>query len=334
MKNNLFKITGYIALAAMVIVLPGCLKENKATYTDFSQIGETVILQNAGLGNFRASNVNPGAADTVRIDLVVQYNAEYATASDINITLAVDDAKRTAYNTANTKSFQLMTTNMYKILSTKLLIKAGQRIASTKVEIYTAPINAAPSDISWMLPISITDASGKPLTANYTTMYVNVIGNPLAGDYRNIFSRWNYTGGVAWTGPPAALGLATGLDASNNATPYVVHPGGAAATFFWDDFTTFSAVDGQTITGLMGNVPDPAGGGALYLVTANAAFTAITYDFPSTFTNGYSNIDKYVRGYRAPSPTQKAAFRLVTKYNNTTGGAGNDRLVDETFIHL
>ena len=121
MKNKFFKITGFIAFAAMVIILPGCLKENKATYTDFSQTGVTIILQNSGLGNFKAANVNPLAASTVVIDLVTQLNSEYTINSDVNITLAVDDAKRVEYNTANTKTFQLMTANMYKIISTKII---------------------------------------------------------------------------------------------------------------------------------------------------------------------------------------------------------------------
>jgi hypothetical protein len=94
-----------------------------------------------------------------------------------------------------------------------------------------------------------------------------------------------------------------------------------------------TTVDGQTVTLDMGNVPDPAGGLAQYFVTANLAFSAITYDFSGTFKSGYSNIDKYIRGYVAPSPTQKPAFRLFSKYNNTTAGAGNDRLIDQTFIH-
>jgi hypothetical protein len=83
----------------------------------------------------------------------------------------------------------------------------------------------------------------------------------------------------------------------------------------------------------MGNVPDPAGGAAYYFITGSPTFSTISYNFSSTFQAGYSNIDKFNRGYVPPSPTQKPAFRLVTHYNNSTGGAGNDRIIDETFLH-
>ncbi len=195
MKNKFFKITGFIAFAAMVIILPGCLKENDATYTDFSKTGETVILQNSGLGNFKAANVDPYSADTNIIEIVAQLNSEYAIGADISVTIGVDDAKRVAYNASTTppSNFLLMLPDMYKIKATQLIIKAGQRLALTTVEIYSAKITAQDPDKSWMLPISITNASGKTLSSNFNTMYINVIGNPIAGPYLWDFYRWNLT---------------------------------------------------------------------------------------------------------------------------------------------
>jgi hypothetical protein len=42
-----------------------------------------------------------------------------------------------------------------------------------------------------MLPISITDASGKALTSNRNTLYFNIIGNLIAGNYQERWQRWN-----------------------------------------------------------------------------------------------------------------------------------------------
>jgi hypothetical protein len=78
-------------------------------------------------------------------------------------------------------------------------------------------------------------------------------------------------------------------------------------------------------------VPDPVSGSALYVISGNSTFSNITYTFKSTFLAGYSNIIKYVVDYTPPSATQKASFHLMTKYNNTTENAGNDRLIDQTF---
>jgi hypothetical protein len=42
-----------------------------------------------------------------------------------------------------------------------------------------------------MLPISITDAGGKQMSSNQNTIYYNVIGNPIAGNYNQEWLRWN-----------------------------------------------------------------------------------------------------------------------------------------------
>jgi Domain of unknown function (DUF1735) len=314
MKNIFLKITGFIALAAMVFLLPSCLKENKATFTDFSTTTETVILQNSGLGNFKAANISPTSADTIRIELVAQLNSEYTIGSDINVSLDVDDAKRTAYNTVNNKTFLLMTADMYKIISKKLVIKAGKRIDLTYVEIYTAPINAQTPDKSWMLPISITDASGKPLTTNFNTMYVNVIGNPLAGKYDVVGTRFNYTGFAAYSGPPAPI--PTPVSTTNLAGVKVASP-----------------IDGQTITMSFSNLGFGTGFEYGYLVTGNANFSAITLDYNTEVLTNNSKIVSYLVSYTPPSPTQKPAFKFITHYNNNATGTGNDRIIEETFTH-
>lgn len=193
MKNKFLKIAGFITLVGISLILPGCLKENKATFTDFSTTGQTVLLQNSGLGNFKAANVDPYSADSTVIDLVVQLNSEYTISSDINLTLSVEDSKRTSYNAAQTPAtnFLAMLPAMYKLRSTSLVIKAGQRLAQTQVVVYSDPIKAQDPDKSWMLPISVTNASGKIIASNFTTMYINVIGNPIAGPYLWDFYRWN-----------------------------------------------------------------------------------------------------------------------------------------------
>ena len=316
MKNKFFKITGFIAFAAMVIILPGCLKENNATYTDFSKTGETVILQNSGLGNFKAANVSPAAADTIRIELVAQLNSEYPIGTDINVSLDVDDAKRTTYNTANNTNFLLMTPAMFKIISKKLVIKAGKRIDITFVEIYTAAINAQSPDKSWMLPISIIDASGKPLTSNFNTMYVNVIGNPLAGTYVVTGIRYNYNGG-----PAGNSGVFNGNPANipQNYTGTTAIPSPKVA----------SPIDGNSINIDFANL---GGNGYQYILTQVNNFASISIGFNDVMLNGDSNINTWLVSYTAPTATTKAKFRIITQYvNNFNPAVGNDRILDETF---
>jgi hypothetical protein len=69
-----------------------------------------------------------------------------------------------------------------------LTIPAGQQYAHTTVSVYKAALDPT---VSYMLPISITDASGKALSSNLNTIYYHVIGNPLAGTYTWNFTRWS-----------------------------------------------------------------------------------------------------------------------------------------------
>ena len=51
-----------------------------------------------------------------------------------------------------------------------------------------------------MLPISITSGDGIELSSNFNTMYFHVIGNPIAGTYSELWTRWNASD---TTGEPA-----------------------------------------------------------------------------------------------------------------------------------
>ncbi|HET9055656.1 MAG TPA: DUF1735 domain-containing protein [Chitinophagaceae bacterium] len=191
MKNKIFKYISHSAVAFTVLFFASCVKKNEKTFTDFSDLTDMVILQNSGLANFSGyANVviTPSSPDTIRLDIYAGLASVYTGSSDITVTLAIDDAKRTAYNTANNTNYNAFTSNMFKLLSNSVVIKAGQRYAKTTLEIYKDSVDLSES---WMVPISITDASGKKLSSNQNTLYFHVIGNPLAGDYTWDFYRWN-----------------------------------------------------------------------------------------------------------------------------------------------
>ena len=84
----------------------------------------------------------------------------------------------------------------------------GRSMAATAAVMPKAPTSGSPSrgsstpwSPSWpctldptknyMLPISITDGDGVDLTGNFNTMYFHAIGNPIAGSYGELWTRWN-----------------------------------------------------------------------------------------------------------------------------------------------
>lgn len=331
-KSLIFKNGIALLLISSAAFLASCVKNRNTGAVDFTQLTPIMQIVEGGLSQFSSQSIlapDPTAANFT-VSFRVNYAATQPAAADITVTLAYDAAAMAAYNAANpnpSNPYTKMPDSIASFTQTSVVIKAGMSYSDPVV--FTVHPNKIDPSKNYMYPISITAAGGVAISANFGTIYYHLIGNPLAGNYQDYGMRYNYTGGVGWPGPAAGLGLAT-APGSPSSNP----PAGFTATTTYNFINQFSPVDGQTVAGTMGNVPDPSGGSAYYFVTGNASFSAITYDFAATFNGGYSNIDRFIRGYLAPSPTQKPAFRLITHYNNTTGGAGNDRIIDETFIHL
>jgi len=330
MKRSLiFKNLLAIVLVSSVTFLASCVKNRNDGAVDFSQLAPIVQIPEGGLKNFPQSALlfdASHASDTAYFR--ANYAATTVAPSDIAVTFAVDDAARVAYNASHTDQYEKAPDSIYKFLVASTVVKAGQSYSDVvKLTVYPNKINTSKS---YMIAITITNASGVNISGNFGTIYYHIIGNPLSGDYQDYGQRVNYTGAVTMAAPAAGLPLATAPG-----VPSPVFPAGGTISNNYNFITTFSPVNAATVQGTMGNVPDPAGGSAYYFVTGtDPAFSNITYDFASTWYGGYSNTERFVRGYVAPSPTQKPAFRLITHYNNAAGGAGNDRIIDETFLHL
>ncbi len=225
MRYKFLKLSIFFTATFLIIGLGGCVKSTNY-FTDLSKVNDLVILRNAGIAGFKASNirVDPTSTDTLFFDVYAELASVEASNSNVTVTLAVDDAKRTAYNTANSTNFQAFSNNKYKLKSTTLTIPAGEHYAKTTLEVYQSFFDPT---ISFMLPISITDASGKALSSNQNAIYFNVIGNPIAGNYNWDFTRWN--------------------SPDNSGTPSSLSFTGHTTTFVADDPTTIEVESGYFI---------------------------------------------------------------------------------------
>ena len=323
MKRSLiFKNLTAIMLVSAVVFFSSCVKNRNDGAVDFSQLTPIMQIPEGGLKNFAASALlfdASHASDTATFR--VNYAATTVAPADIVVTLAVNDAARLAYNAANpTGQYEKMPDSLFKFTQTSVTIKAGQSYSDiVKLAVYPNKIDQSKS---YMVPISITNASGVNISGNYGTIYYHVIGNPLAGKYDLIGTRYNYSGQVTYAGPVgASANIPAGFVSTTNLT--ALSP------------KTASPIDAQTVTMSFSNLGFGTGFEYGYLITGNPTFSAITYDFNTAVLSVNSNINKYIvaGSYVPPSPTQKPAFRLITHYNNALGGAGNDRIIDEDLKH-
>ena len=305
MKYKFLKLSSFLTSAFLMMLVSSCVKENKLTFTDFSQVNDLVILQNSGLSNFSASAVviGPATPDTLDLDIFAALASVNAVGSDIKVTIAVDDTKRTDYNAANGTSYLPFTSDMFKLLTGTVTIPAGQHYAKGTLELYSQQFDPTQS---YMLPISITDASGKSLTSNQNTIYFHLIGNPLAGPYNVAGTRYNYSGSIGYAGGPIPAGY---VSTAASPTP------------------KFAAPLSPTVIAL--DYANLGGNGYQYVVTYNSTTNQITVAANSTLAAAVSNFTVFVQTYNPATKT----IHILSSYNNGANGSGSDRIIDETFTH-
>ena len=225
MKIKLNKLLGIVITGcALVISLDSCLKDRLPKETDFSNLQDHVVLVKGGLTNFSANNILFNS-DTATYNITANLASVNLPKSSVNVTIGVEAALIASYNAANGTDFALLPTDAYTIGSTSLTIPAGQQFATTTLEVYQAKIDPTKS---YLLPVSITDASGKALTSNLNTVYFNIIGNIIAGNYLWDFTRWgnpNQTGSpdITFTGHPTTF-IADNASQVEVASGYYIGP--------------------------------------------------------------------------------------------------------------
>ena len=297
-----------------------CVKSGNSDTVNPTELIPTVLISEGGLINFSSQAIVLDAAAADTFSFRISYQASNVAPNDITLNLGYDATALIAYNTANPKPSNPYTKfpdSIYKFTQTQVTIKSGQ-LYSEPIKLIVYP-NKIKRTKNYMLPISITGASGVNINGNFGTIYYHLLGNPFAGDYHDNGVRYDYLGQVSWAGPtmnPVPPG-ATLIRTYNYNVPAII-------------------VDSQTIQLPMGDIRDPDGNQSYYTVVTLSPppLSTITYHLSYSFISGNSHIQLYLLSYTPPSPTQKASFRFVVHYNNMIGGSGNDRIVDETFTQL
>ena len=187
MKIKLNKWIGMVAgMSLFFISLNSCVKNRNTEGTDFSHLQDHVVLMNSGLSAVSASNIAFNS-DTATVTIMANLASVNPPTSPVVVTIGVEAALIASYNASHNTSFVLLPDSAYTLTSNTLTVPAGQQYASTTISFYKSKVDPS---TSYMLPISITDASGKALSSNKNTLYFNIIGNPIAGNYMEHWRRW------------------------------------------------------------------------------------------------------------------------------------------------
>jgi len=176
MKNKILII---ITFLAGTLMFNSCLKD-KLNSDWTSSLAGKMYAEIPNNGKI-AITITPDPTDQ-DIRFLVNIATDALPTSDITINVAPDPAALTAYNAANATTYVAYPT--FTIVNPKVTIKAGTRNANVHVTLKSA--NLLNLSTAWMVPISITSASGGVIVASNkkTVLIATPIANKWEGKYK------------------------------------------------------------------------------------------------------------------------------------------------------
>jgi len=175
-----------IIVALLSISLTGCLKDDPNV--DFSKLSTVVEMPYSGKAFFSGDALN-FTADTITLAFTVNIASAYPLSKDLSVTVGIDESLVADYNAYDPSvHYEVMPAAAYSFSESTFTIPAGSRLDTLYVTFYK-PALPDPT-VSYMLPITIKDASGETISGNLGIHYFHAIGNPLAGTYNWDFTRW------------------------------------------------------------------------------------------------------------------------------------------------
>lgn len=165
----------FISLLPLIMwSLSSCLKDTPAV--DFSTVGtiiEILPVNGGGLEYFSAAELNFPAKEEIDSAIIVLNIASPKPLSkNLTITMEVNDALRSTYNSANQDQYDAFPDSTFSFPVTSGTIAAGRRLDTLQVYFYPSKIDTTKN---YMLPVSIKDAQGETISGNFGSIYFHTI---------------------------------------------------------------------------------------------------------------------------------------------------------------
>lgn len=235
---------------------------------------------NSGIQYFSGGALTyPGSdiMDTATYNINLAGSATLST--DINVTVGPDATKLLDNYGSDSIKYEIMPDSLYHLVASTATIKKGSRLVVMKIVFYPSKINVTKS---YMLPLTIKDASGQVISSNMSTIYFHVIGNPIAGAYIQEWIRYNT---ATQTGTPAYDKFYSAVFAPVNPTTIMVGSGAAGLQYV----VSFTSANGVLSNFQVKFTPESVAASGVIIsggptvVVANPA--AHKYEFNYTYVN-------------------------------------------------
>lgn len=172
-------IKSTLALFFTTVALTSCLKDDSMVL-DPEKAGSNVLefvnptdIAVHGSTTAAYTLAYPIVTTNTTIPISVSYSgAEDSAPSDITVGVGLGDlAVITQYNTEQTKTFEMMPTDVYTINATSVVIPKGQKTATFTVSIKTSLFDLSKS---YALPLKITSTTAGIISKNFSNIILNI----------------------------------------------------------------------------------------------------------------------------------------------------------------
>ncbi|UHG94167.1 DUF1735 domain-containing protein [Spirosoma oryzicola] len=164
MMNTLVK--SIIALS-LALSLTSCLNDDEH-FVDFASAGYVAEIPYAANRSVLKTVSVPATSSGTVAPVDVNIASPNPPTQDIPVTVAIDQAALTAYNTANNTAYTLLPATAFQLTNPTVTVAAGQRIATVAINLIGTQIPATGGP--YAVPISITTVPQNVIiSANYHT---------------------------------------------------------------------------------------------------------------------------------------------------------------------
>lgn len=167
--NKFFNI---IVAASLAVGLTSCLKDDEH-FVDFAGAGYVAEIPYVANRSILKTVSVSATSSSLVAPVDINIASPKPPTQDVPVTVAIDQAALTAYNTANKTKYTLLPTAAFQLANPMITVAAGQRIATVNVTFIGTQIPATGGP--YAVPISITTVpSNVVISANYHTQILVV----------------------------------------------------------------------------------------------------------------------------------------------------------------
>lgn len=166
------KFFSIIVAASLAVGLTSCLKDDEH-FVDFAGVGYVAEIPYVANRSILKTVTVPATSASLVAPVDINIASPNPPTQDMPVTVAIDQAALTAYNTANKTAYTLLPSAAFQLTNPMVTVTAGKRIATVNVNFIGTQIPATGGP--YAVPLSITTVpSNVVISANYHTQILVV----------------------------------------------------------------------------------------------------------------------------------------------------------------